>query len=58
MQKMTELEKHLEMGTIYIEDQFYYIGRTSDGTEVQIGNVGSEDNIERYLADHPTPEDW
>ena len=55
---MTELEKHLEMGTIYIEDQFYYIGRTSDGTEVQIGNVGSEDNIERYLADHPTPEDW
>ena len=41
-----------------LEDQFYYIGRTSDGTEVQIGNVGSEDNIERYLADHPTPEDW
>jgi len=35
-----------------------YIGIADDNTEVTLGIFGEEDQIEKYLIDHPTPETW
>jgi len=44
-------------GTIWV-DGSDYVGRASDGTVVTLGNVGREDELNRYLNAHPTPRDW
>lgn len=35
-----------------------YVGITPDGTNVWIGTVGREDNLEEYLEMFPNPSDW
>jgi hypothetical protein len=45
-------------GKIWVEDGCY-VGLAGGGVvEVQLGNVGREGDLERYLADYPGPEDW
>lgn len=35
-----------------------YIGRAGDGEIVELGTVGDERQLERYLETHPSPTDW
>lgn len=35
-----------------------YWGHASNGVDVSIGAVGSEDQVEKYLRDYPAPKDW
>lgn len=35
-----------------------YVGTASDGTDVNLGNVGEEKALESYLRDNPTPDKW
>lgn len=51
------LKLHLSDGTIN-RDGYDYVGQASDGKEVFIGNVGNEDQAEKYLQKHPNPTDW
>jgi len=51
------LSAFLHSKEIQIEDN-YYIGLASDNTWVQIGEVGYEDEAEKYLAACPKPSDW
>ena len=44
-------------GIVFV-DGIEYIGISMDGTEVGIGNVGNEKQVERYLSEYPTPCDW
>lgn len=47
----------MEQGKVKIVDR-EYIGTASDGVEVLLGQVGNECAMLRYLADHPSPNDW
>jgi len=42
---------------IEIEDN-YYIGKASDGVWVQLGEVGYEEELNKYLDACPTPDRW
>ena len=53
----TILKKLLKDKIIFIEED-YYVGKASDNEEVILGNVGYEDDIEKYLKAHPTPDTW
>jgi hypothetical protein len=45
-------------GKIWV-DGAAYVGLAGGGVvELQLGNVGREGDLERYLADYPEPEDW
>jgi hypothetical protein len=47
------------MGLGYIEvKEGEYVGKTPDGVEVNLGTVGYEDQLERYLFNRPEPEMW
>lgn len=54
------LWRHFKDGTAWAEGVQYgeWVGRASDGVEVGLGMVCSEDQIERYLTAHPTQGDW
>ena len=56
MGKKTILQKLIDAKIIILEDT-EYIGMTKDGP-VYLGHVSDENNIEKYLADHPTSETW
>lgn len=59
MKDKTRLDELLETGIIFISpDGFEYIGTASDGIEVGLGNVGREDDLNRFLDDSPSPSDW
>lgn len=51
------LSELLSRAVVWVEDGTY-IGRASDDVEVQLGMVGDEDRMERYLTACPTPESW
>jgi len=51
------LNLHMSDGTIN-QDGNDYFGLASDGEEIFIGNVGHEDQVEKYLQKHPNPTDW
>lgn len=45
--------------SVYIDTiQKQYVGIAADNAHVLIGNVGMEDQTERYLKTHPTPDTW
>ena len=45
------------MGLVKVQGR-EYIGLASDGVWVNLGNVGSELQVEGYLAAHPSPDTW
>ena len=47
----------LDNATIFV-DRGEYIGRTKDGTEVNVGTVGYESSVECYLSKYPDPSFW
>jgi hypothetical protein len=52
------LKDLLADGTIWIE-RGCYLGQAVDcGEVVCIGSIGDEENVELYLAEHPTPYTW
>ncbi len=51
------LAERIESGTITIEDG-EYIGHAADGVDVNLGTVGYESRVEKYLQAHPRPCDW
>lgn len=53
------LQDLLTKKIVYFDDRSQaYVGRASDGVEVQIGSIGEELTIENYLNEHPGPESW
>lgn len=54
---MTPLETLLNTGSIWI-DGVTYVGTASDGMQVQFGDKGDEDTINKYLAIHSSPREW
>ena len=53
-----KLTYHLGAGNIW-KDGNTYIGRAGDGTEVEIGQVGDEANIEWWLTSgFGDPQSW
>jgi hypothetical protein len=51
------LTKLMDNGDIFLDGETY-VGKASDGVEVQIGMVGEEDRIEKYLKSYPSPDTW
>lgn len=51
------LQALLDGGQITVEGR-EYIGLAADGVRVNIGNVGDEAAVERYLTANPTPDTW
>jgi hypothetical protein len=51
------LNARLADGTIYL-DGSTYVGRATDGVEVQIGDTTAMRATLAYLVDHPTPDTW
>ena len=51
------LKELMESGIIWIEDGTY-IGMASDGVEVQLGIVGEEKRLEKYLEACPETNQW
>jgi hypothetical protein len=51
------LEQLIKLGKIWVEGR-EYVGLAEDGTIVSVGNVGQEEQAEKYLAAHPTPDTW
>jgi hypothetical protein len=52
------LEALLASGIVW-KDHSEFVGKASDGTEVQIGNdADNPARIESYLASNPGPENW
>ncbi len=51
------LQALIDSGTVWI-DGGNYVGKASDGVDVDIGEVCYEDTVEMYLAEHPTPNTW
>lgn len=35
-----------------------YYGTNAEGVELILGTMGGEDELERYLVKHPTPNEW
>ncbi len=52
------LKQLLESKVITLNSDDTYTAIASDGIEVQFGMRGDEQQIEEYLKDYPTPEDW
>jgi hypothetical protein len=57
LRKFPLLWNGLQNETIFMMSEAY-VGRASDGAEVQIGNIGQEQNTEAYLTARPTPDMW
>jgi len=51
------LSNFMKDKTIFIENK-EYIGKASDGAEVNLGNVGDELKLYSYLESHPKPDTW
>jgi hypothetical protein len=51
------LDTLLASGVVRVVDR-EYVGRASDGSEVNLGCVHYPESAERYLTAHPTPESW
>ena len=54
----SRLVPYLEDGTIWLTGSGEYLGKAADGTEVNLGMFGYEQQIEEYLKRHPTPDTW
>ena len=58
LQRCPRLRALVAAGKIWV-DGVAYVGLAGGGVvEVQLGNLGFEGDLERYLTEHPTPEDW
>ena len=55
--KHPRLTKHLADKVIWV-DGYEYFGKASDDIVVNIGMVGREDQVEKYLNNNPEPKDW
>lgn len=54
----TRLQGLIEAGHVWVEDGVI-VGRAADGVTVELGYTWEgPEAIERYLADHPTPDTW
>ena len=52
------LDSRIADGTIFSISNGEYIGQASDGVFVQMGYVGDEERLEKYLTANPTPDMW
>lgn len=54
------LQKLIENGDAYIAYPYgiYVYGIASDGVTMMLGGTDNFEEIERYLKEYPTPEDW
>lgn len=57
------LQKLIENGDAYINRPLsgmplYVYGIASDGVTMILGGTNKFEEIERYLKEYPTPEDW
>lgn len=55
--RATLLVQRMAEGLIDIDDG-EYVGIAGDGTEVRLGAVGEEEQIESYLRANPLPQNW
>lgn len=58
LRRCPRLRALVASGKIWVSEDGCYVGMAGDVVEVQLGNVGREGDLERYLADYPGPEDW
>ena len=63
MKKLTEpgprLQKLIENGDAYIYPTAIHVyGIASDGVTMILGGTNNFEEIEKYLKEYPTPEDW
>ena len=52
------LQKLIEGGDAYIVFPPYVFGIASDGVTMILGSTDNFEEIENYLKEYPTPEDW
>ena len=54
------LQKLIESGDAYMNhpDPIYVYGIASDGVVMVLGGTDNYAEIEKYLKEYPTPEDW
>lgn len=57
------LQKLIENGDVYINtsthvEPLYVYGIASDGVTMILGTTSNYGDIEHYLKEYPTPEDW
>lgn len=54
------LQKLIENGDAYIiyPSAIFVYGIASDGVTMLLGSTDNFEEIEKYLKEYPTPEDW
>lgn len=56
---MSILNDLIESGDIFLDESIgEYVGKASDGIDVCLGDINSEESVERYLSQNPGPEYW